>query len=277
MLSQIELEPLVAFMHPAISLTISTKQSTILVIDDGNTLHQYLCERFRKTYEIVVARSNQEGLDMAMSIAPDLIITGLNTVDVERDPLCFRLKQSCTTSHIPILILSDQHTLGARIKCFYYGADDCLTWPFLLVELQIRIHNLIQSRKLIQRKYSALGESTCSSQFVESADKLFLQRAMAVVEEHLKNSQFGSEVFAKEMGLSQRQLRRKLIALSGIPVNEFIRRIRLLQAGELLAKNAGNVSEVAYRVGFNNLSYFAKCFKALHGSLPNEYVKRCLG
>jgi AraC-like DNA-binding protein len=188
--------------------------------------------------------------------------------------LCFRLKQNEKTSHIPVLILSGQHRLCNRVKCFYFGADDYLTFPFLLVELQIRVHNLIQSRKLLQQKYSAQWNSKPTFNTNESTDKLFLQRALAVVEDNLTNSQFGSELFAKGMGLSQRHLSRKLISLSGTPANQFIRKVRLLRAGELLATDAGTVREVAYQVGFHNLSYFTKCFKALHKSLPHEYAKR---
>ena len=275
LLPQIDMEHLGAFLHPALSLSNrSAQRSTILVIFDSDTLHQYLCERLNTSYKIIVATNSQDGMEMAISRSPDLIISGLMTVDVDGDSLCFRLKQNEKTSHIPVLILSGRPELCNRVKSFSFGADDYLTWPFLQVELQIRIHNLIQSRKLLQQKYSAQWNSKSSSSTVESADQLYLQRALAVVERHLKNSQFGSELFAKEMGVSQRHLSRKLILLSGIPASQFIRKIRLLRAGELLATNAGKVSEVAYRVGFNNLSYFTKCFKALHKSLPHDYAKR---
>ena len=271
-----EIEPSTAFPHPALWLTTNrnSQRSRVLVIADDDTLRQYLCDRFNTTYQIVVATNSREGLEMTMNMSPDLIITGLTKAVSESESLCFRLKQSDKTAHIPVLILSDQQGPSSRVKFFSFGADDYLTWPFLLVELQIRVHNLIQSRKLLQQKYSARWNSTSSFGTVESVDRLFLQRALTVVEDHLKDSQFGLELFAKEMDLSPRQLRRKLIALSGIQTNEFIRRVRLLRAGELLAKHAGKVSQVAFQVGFNNLSYFTKCFKTFHGSLPNEYAKR---
>ena len=264
-----------AFLHPALWLTSNqnSQQSKVLVIVDDDTLRQYLCERFNTTYQIVVATNGHEGHDMTMNVLPDLIITGLSKSVSESESLCFRLKQSDRTAHIPILVLSDQHGPSNRLKCFSLGADDYLTWPFLPIELDIRVRNLIQSRRVLQRKYSSQENSKFSLSTVESADKLFLQRALTVVEYHLNDSQFGLELFAKEMGLSPRQLRRKLIALAGVQANEFIRRVRLLRAGELLAKHAGKVSQVAYQVGFNNLSYFTKCFKTLHGSLPNEYAK----
>lgn len=274
-LRQIEISPTTAFPQPTLWLASddNSQQSKVLIIVDDNTLRSYLCERFNTTYEIVVSINGEEGLEMAINASPDLIITELTKAASESESLCFRLKESDRTAHIPVLVLSDQHGQSNRVKCFSFGADDYLTWPFLPIELDIRVHNLIQSRRVLQRKYSAQWKSTSSLGTVESADKLFLRRALSVVEDHLNDSQFGLELFAKEMGLSPRQLRRKLIALSGVQANEFIRRARLLRAGELLAKHGGKVSEVAHQVGFNNLSYFTKCFKTLHGSLPNEYAK----
>ena len=275
LLRQIEIEPTIAFPHPALWATINqnSQKSKVLVIVDDDTLRQYLCDRFNTTYQIVVATHSEEGLDMTITTLPDLIITGLTKAGAGSECLCFRFKQSEKTAHIPVLVLSDQHGPSNRVKCLSFGADDYLTCPFLPIELEIRVHNLIQSRRFLQRKYSALRNLKTSLSTVQSADKMFLQRALAVVEDHLTDSQFGLELFAKEMGLSSRQLRRKLSALTGVQANEFIRRVRLQRAGELLAKQAGRVSQVAHQVGFNNLSYFTKCFKTLHGHLPNEYAK----
>jgi AraC-like DNA-binding protein len=97
---------------------------------------------------------------------------------------------------------------------------------------------------------------------------------MKVIEENMANPMFGSREFARQLGLSQTRLYRKLIMLTGYSSNDFIRRIRLKRAADLLHKHAGNVSEVAYRVGFNSLSYFAKCFKQLHQYSPREYARQ---
>ena len=79
------------------------------------------------------------------------------------------------------------------------------------------------------------------------------------------------EALAEEMSLSRVQLYRKINALTGISVNEFIRKLRLQKAAQLLQQNWGPVSQVAYEVGISNLSYFTKCFKEQFGVLPSEY------
>jgi transcriptional regulator GlxA family with amidase domain len=69
------------------------------------------------------------------------------------------------------------------------------------------------------------------------------------------------------------QLFRKLKALTNQTPSEFIRTIRLKRAASLIKQKFGNVAEITYEVGFNNLSYFAKCFKELYGKSPSEYAK----
>lgn len=273
------MKPLTDFQDPEFSLALyqglqAQQRYTVLVIDDNDGLREYLRDALKTNYIIEEARDNQQGLDLAMLILPDLIITDLIMPDLQGESLCFRLKQNDKTSHIPIIILTNQDDLYSRVKSFYLGADDYMMRPLQLVELQIRIQNLIQTRKALQKKYSRHIELKPSSVEVQSEDELFLHRVMEIVEKNMDNPMFGSEQFAKEIGLSQTRLYRKLITLTGYASNDFIRRMRLKRAADLLHKQAGNVSEVAYQVGFNSLSYFAKCFKELHQYSPREYAKR---
>jgi transcriptional regulator GlxA family with amidase domain len=76
-----------------------------------------------------------------------------------------------------------------------------------------------------------------------------------------------------EIGMSRMQLFRKLKALTNQTPSEFIRTIRLKRAAQLLQQKFGNVAEITYEVGFNNLSYFAKCFRELYGVSPSEYAR----
>ena len=272
------MEPLTDFQYPEFSLALSQalqaqQRYTVMVIDDNDGLREYLREALKTSYTIV-AQDNQQGFDLAIQILPDLIITDLIMPDLQGESLCFRLKHNDKTSHIPIIILTKQDDVYSRVKSFYLGADDCMMRPFQLIELQVRIQNLIQSRKALQKKYSRHVELKPSPVEVQSEDELFLQRVMKVIEKNMDNPAFGSEQFAIQMGLSQTRLYRKLVTLTGYASNDFIRRMRLQRAADLLHKQVGNISEVAYQVGFNSLSYFAKCFKELHQYSPREYAKR---
>ncbi len=92
-----------------------------------------------------------------------------------------------------------------------------------------------------------------------------------MVENHMDDSEFSVADMQEEIGMSRMQLHRKLKALSGKSSSEFIRYIRLQRAAELLKHPGSQVADVAYRVGFNHLSYFAKCFKEEFGSVPSAY------
>jgi len=153
------------------------------------------------------------------------------------------------------------------------GADEYLTKPFDLKELTVRANNLIEQRRLLRQKYTQNGRSLYKTVKATSADEKFLERLRATVEQHLQNSRFGVEDLSREMGLSRVQLYRKITALTNQSANEFLRTYRLERAADLLRQGVGNVSEVAFQVGFENPSYFTKTFREHFGKLPSEITK----
>lgn len=273
------MEPLTDFFHTEFAMAISQSlqvktRYNLLVIDEHGSLRDALLEVLQVNYSVEVASSNRAGLEQAKRHMPDLIITDLATTNIDGASICFLLKQSQKTSHIPIVILASQDDTVTRMRSFYLGADDFMKMPFHMLELQIRIQNLIQSRRALQEKFTRHVELKPSPVEGQSEDEVFLQRVLKIIEENMANPDFGSENFARQLGLSQTRLYRKLIALTGYSSNDFIRRMRLQRAADLLTRQVGNVSEVAYQVGFNSLSYFAKCFKQLFDASPRDYAKQ---
>jgi AraC-like DNA-binding protein len=108
---------------------------------------------------------------------------------------------------------------------------------------------------------------------LKSTNQKFLERAIKIVEENIEDSNFDVEKFASEMYFSRSQLHRKLKTLTGYSTTEFIRMIRLKRAAQLLIGNTGTISEIAYKVGFDNIGYFSKCFKETFGKTPSQYNK----
>ena len=271
------MKPVVNFQYKPIydqaKSNAHVSSNTILVINENIAVRNYLRNALDCSFRIEEAKNETEGLRLAKQILPDLVIIRLNAPFGE-DPLCFQLKRCEKTSHIPVVILTDEDDHQSRIKSFYLGADDFMKLPLQEMELQIRVQNLIQSRKILLQKFSRMVDLKPASTDVPSADQLFLQQAMKIMENKMADPLFGSEEFAREMGLSQTRLYRKLISLTGYSSNDFIRRMRLQRAAELLQKQVGNVSEVAYRVGFNSLSYFAKCFREFHKATPRDFARK---
>jgi AraC-like DNA-binding protein len=101
-------------------------------------------------------------------------------------------------------------------------------------------------------------------------DDVFLNKVMTAVEQHIEDERFHIDELSALVGMSRKQLHRKLTALTNQAPGEFIRYIRLHRAMDLLQKGAGTVSEVAYRVGFSDPSYFSKCFRQQFGNAPTD-------
>ncbi len=150
------------------------------------------------------------------------------------------------------------------------GADDYLTKPFHAKELVVRAKNLILQRRQLQEKFHRQLKIHPTQVVVNSVDERFLKSVMTEVENNIGNEFYTVEELARATGFSRSQLHRKLKALCDKSPNEIIRDFRLSRAKELLEQKAGNVSEVAYQVGYTNLSYFSRSFKKAHGVMPSE-------
>jgi signal transduction histidine kinase/AraC-like DNA-binding protein len=252
----------------------SEEKPVVLVVEDNRDMRNYIRQHLQEQYQVIESEDGKKGLDKAFEAMPDLIISdwmmpGMNGID-----LCTHLKADTRTSHIPFILLTALATDEGRLKGLETGVDDYLTKPFDSRELNLRIRNLIESRRKLRERFSRELTIEPSSITVTSADEKFLQKILKIVEDNMSDWEFSMEDFGSEVGLSRMQLHRKLKAITGKAPGDFLRLMRLKRAAQLLEMQAGNVSEVAYQVGFNNLSYFSKCFKEQYGTTPHEFISR---
>ena len=185
--------------------------------------------------------------------------------------VCHALKTDEKTSHIPVILLTAKAAAEDKFEGLETGADDYLIKPFDSKELMLRVKNLIEIRRKLRQRFSKITMLKPSEMDVSSTDKIFLQRLLSIVEEHLSEEDFTVEQLCKRIGTSSANLWRKIHGLFNQNPNQFIRSVRLQHARRMLEAHAGNVAEVAYAVGFNNLSYFAKCFRDQFGHSPSFY------
>ena len=137
----------------------------------------------------------------------------------------------------------------------------------------MRVKNLLASRKLLRERFGRQLLLQPAEVTVTSTDEKFLQKVFALLEENLSNADFDVTAFSQEIGMSHTHLHRKLTALLGQSANELIRTFRLKRAASLLSQQHGNVSEIAFMVGFTNPNYFSKCFRDQFGQTPTEYAR----
>ncbi len=245
----------------------------LLIVEDNDELRSYIRSYLTRDYMILEAINGKMGLEKAIEKIPDLIISDVMMPEMDGIELCQRLKTDERTSHIPVILLTAKAAMEDRLEGLETGADDFLTKPFNPKELLVRMRNLIIQRSKLREQF--IRELDITDQMVSKdilpIDRQFLQKAKRTVEENMSDFNFSIKNFADKMDLSRIQLHRKLKALLNQSSGDFLRTIRLNHAAGLLKSNSGNISQIAYEVGFNNLSYFSKCFREQFGVNPSEY------
>jgi YesN/AraC family two-component response regulator len=246
-------------------------RARLLVVEDNDDLRSFIISSLGGEFQFLEARDGKEGMEKAFDEVPDLIISDVMMPEMDGITMTKRIKRDTRTSHIPLILLTAKTSEESKLSGLETGADDYLTKPFNRNELLLKVRNRISLQlKLRERiRLELLKESPNVE--VQSADEKFLMKVKETILKRMDDEQLSVESLAEEIGLSRSQLFRKITALTGISVNELIRTFRLQKAAQLLEQNWGPVAQVAYEVGFSNLSYFAKVFKEQYGVLPSEY------
>ncbi|MCF0041491.1 hybrid sensor histidine kinase/response regulator transcription factor [Dyadobacter fanqingshengii] len=267
------------FTHSSISLIQEAKSESaggkaqLLIIEDNADLRNFLVDCFSPAYQTLAADNGNDGFNCAVKHLPDLIISDIMMPGTNGVELCRRLKTDERTSHIPVVLLTAKTGTQSKLAGLETGADEYLTKPFVRQELVIRVKNLLDGRRKLRERFSKQLVLHPSELTVTSIDEKFLQSVFALLEKNLSNAEFDLNSFCQEMGMSQTHLHRKLTALLGQSANELIRSFRLKRAASLLSQKHGNVSEIAFMVGFTSPNYFTKCFREEFGQTPTEYVR----
>jgi signal transduction histidine kinase/DNA-binding response OmpR family regulator/streptogramin lyase len=249
------------------------EKTMILVVEDNYDMREYIKESIGDSYRVEEAVNGEQGVRKAEKIIPDLIISDMMMPKMDGNELTRILKNNEKTSHIPIILLTARSGQENKIEGLETGADDYLTKPFDIRELHARIENLIKIRRKLQAKYSKL-EYVLKSDGKKgtSLDEKFIVKVMEVIDKHISEEEFSIEEFGGEVGMSRTQFHRKFKAITGKPASMFLRSIRLARAKKMIEEQHGNISEIAYSVGFSSPSYFTKCFREEFGYPPSNLI-----
>ena len=234
-------------------------------------MRTYICGHLSSEYHKIEAKDGEEGLQKAIAKIPDLVISDIMMPEMDGFELCNRLKTDERTSHIPVILLTAKADMESKIEGLEFGADDYINKPFDANELQVRIKNLIAQRKKLKERFSSEALFPISEIAHTSTDKKLMNKALKIIEQNLDNPDFTINILSDQIGMSREHFSRKVKALTNQSPHMFIRLIRLKRAAVLLKNNTGNVTEVAFDVGFKNLSHFAKSFQEQFGVLPSHF------
>ena len=249
-----------------------TESIRILIVEDSREMRGYIISCLPAGYRYIEAGNGKAGMEKAGAHSPDLIISDVMMPQMDGFEFCSQIKSDARTSHIPVILLTAKASGDSRIEGLETGADDYLTKPFDRRELSVRVKNLLRQRKKLQEKFRQQSIIQPGEITTTSVDERLLQRVIDTVEEYIGDPGLNTALLAREVGVSRMLLNTKLRALTGQSTGEFIRIMRLKRAAQLLQQGHGNVTQVAYDVGFQSLSYFARVFRTQFGLSPSEYL-----
>ena len=245
----------------------------ILIVEDevhlAEALRQILWE---EKYKTDVVYDGDDGFEYAMSNAYDAIILdimlpGQNGIEVVR-----RLRAE--KNNVPILLLTAKGDEENRAEGYSAGADGYIAKPFSIKTLRTRVNSLIEQRIKLRERYRQKLLTDPSEIQIESENDKFIDTLVKAIEQNIDNSEFGIQELCEISRYSYQQVYRKVKALTGESINEFIRTVRLKRAAQYLAQSDTRISEIMYSVGFNSHSYFTKCFREHFGLSPKEYAEK---
>jgi signal transduction histidine kinase/ligand-binding sensor domain-containing protein/DNA-binding response OmpR family regulator len=252
------------------------EKDVILVVEDHAEVRKYIRGVLESRYLVEEAEDGRQGIKKAKESIPDLIISDIMMSDVDGYQLCRELKKDIKTSHIPIVLLTARASEASVLQGLETGADDYIVKPFNAKILMARIRNLIRLRRQLHRKIKRQMLQQPAEITISSMDEAFLKEVQKVIEKNLGDLEFDVDALCKKLYMSQPTLYRKIRALTGESPTLFIQSYRLQRAAQLLKANFGNVTEVAYEVGFSSSAYFTRCFKEKFNILPGVSRKNLI-
>jgi signal transduction histidine kinase/ligand-binding sensor domain-containing protein/DNA-binding response OmpR family regulator len=242
-----------------------------VIVDDHMDMVDFICNLFRNDYRCIPAYNGKTGLKLAMELHPDLIIADVMTPVMDGLEMVRRLKAHVPTAIIPLILLTAKDDKTTELNSIRLHIDAFMPKPFDPAILLSRAKQLTDKKKTLEKKLRIeIMSDPRTDNPMSQAEKL-LASITRMIEENISEPDFNVNALCEKTGESQKQLYRKIKQLTGLTTIEYIKSIKLKKAAMLLDSKKFTVSEVMYMVGFNNHSYFAKCFQARFGKKPGQY------
>ena len=276
---------------PSVSTTVTAEQAvvprragdepspenvpTMLIVDDSVDLRAYVRDHFASKFRVLEAADGIEGIEAARTHLPDIILSDVMMPRADGHALVRALRGSAETDYLSIVLLTAQAEDEKKLEGLAHGADDYIVKPFDMRELELRIRNLIASRQRLRERLSSLTETPTSiPSGLSAADRAYAARLRDAIETRLSDPDFGVTELAAVMSQDRSRVFRRIKELFDQSPSEFIRRMRIEAAERILTQSSATVTEVAYAVGFNSVSYFCRAFHDVYGATPAAYRNR---
>lgn len=254
-----------------------SKLPIVLIVEDNPDVSAYMVSVLQGEYDIHTAFNGKEGLERALSIVPDLVVTDVMMPEMDGMEMCKCIRENEITSHVPVIIVTARASEEDRIGGISVGADAYLYKPFNAEELRVRVARLIEQRNLLREKYQravSVNEKSADDT-LSTSDKQFIAKFTDYVYAAIrKGDSTEVDAIAQHLCMSSRQLTRKIQMLTGENVVSLIVKIRIKKAKQLMEQDKNMpLSEVALKSGFSDAAYFSRTFKQQEGITPTQYKR----
>ena len=248
-------------------------EKAILIIEDNLDLVNFLSEKLNTKYRIFSALTGEEGIKIAETNCPNLIICDLMLPKMQGDEVVSFLKENVMTAHIPIFMLTAKDN-DAQVKAsFEQGIYDFISKPFSYDVLISKIDAVFKNLDSLQQFYGSELIYDIAKKKMSENERRLLNKFDSVIQRNYNNSNLNVDLICQKMSMSKVQLYRKIKAITGSTINDYIQSVRIETAKDLLSSTKLSLSEIAHRCGFSSSSYFSKSFKNLVGSSPSDWRK----
>ncbi len=245
---------------------------SILIIEDNRDLSLFLKNKLMLEYEIHLS-DGTDAIEKAFKTIPDIILCDINLPDKNGFEICEFLKKDLRTSHIPTIILTAFSNKESYLKGLQSGADLYLTKPFSYSILIQSIKSLLYNREKLRYYYTSNIHNIEHTDSFGNIEQQFVSKLNSLIKDNLGNSDFSVENLAENLNISRVQLYRKVKAMMGISISDYIGNIRLEKAKSMLKKTSLTISEIAYTNGYSSPNYFSTAFKSKYGKSPASFRK----
>ena len=259
-------------LSESLPVVSSKDKPVMLIVDDNEEMLNFLSSSFSAQYSILTAEDGVEALKKLKVHEVTLIVSDWMMPRMDGVEFCKALRADQAISHIPFILLTAKTDTNSKIEGMDCGADAYIEKPFSVQYLEACIKNLLDLRNLLRQKFSKMPMVPLNSIASNSVDNKFLTRINEVIEQNFSEPELTIDFLAEQLGISRSGLFAKIKTLANVTPNELIQIVRLKKAAALLAENKYRINEICYMVGFNNPSYFAKCFQKQFGIKPGEFV-----
>jgi signal transduction histidine kinase/AraC-like DNA-binding protein len=247
------------------------KDNSLLIIEDNDDLRNLLKATFEQEFEILESSRGDKGLSLAFETIPDIIICDIVLPGKDGIQIVDIIKNDIRTSHIPILLLTAKGSVELKIKSMQHKADAFMVKPFNMLYLEETIKSLLKNREMLKDHYTSGLSGGYNLDSAKKMDRKFVNEFVSIVESNLSDENFGVDDISKKIGISRVQMYRKVKALMGYNVNDYLITVRLQKAKYLLSHEALSIAEIAFMVGISSQAYFSRLFKSKFGLTPSEY------